>query len=303
MSELDSKPMMRPIALKNVNCAYCGHDFSDELPSTREHVIGRRFVPKGSLAVQWNLILNACRDCNNKKSHLEGDISVITMLPTHVGREAATETVLSKEIARKAAKAISERTKKPVSKSQEAIQLEFERGAAKISTEFFAPPQIDDSRVYKLAQFHFTAFFFLITYNESTRRGGFVLGDYMHFGFFRRENWGAVDALWFLQLTESWEHRCAGDGADGFFRIHIRKCPGANVWSFAVEWNQSHRVLAFAGDPQEIQRLLESVPNAVSTWVRLRDGNLVRLTESISLDPSIDTLFAQIEAAPASADW
>ena len=42
-------------------------------------MIGRRFVPKGKLNNQWNLIVRVCIKCNNKKSDLEDDISAISM--------------------------------------------------------------------------------------------------------------------------------------------------------------------------------------------------------------------------------
>src|SRR6266566_4636715 len=67
--------------LGNVNCVYCGEKDMVEKPLTDEHVIGRRFVPKGSLARGWTLIVRSCERCNNQKSDLEDDISAITLLP------------------------------------------------------------------------------------------------------------------------------------------------------------------------------------------------------------------------------
>jgi hypothetical protein len=67
-----------------VICPYCGVALSKE-NSTKEHVLARKFVPKGTLNNQWNLILNACRCCNNSKSDLEDDISAITMQPNMRG--------------------------------------------------------------------------------------------------------------------------------------------------------------------------------------------------------------------------
>ena len=76
-----------PIRLANVNCPYCGRDLTDKT-RTKEHVISKRFVPKGTFDGSWNLILNACRACNNAKSDLEDDISAITMQPDPFGRFA-----------------------------------------------------------------------------------------------------------------------------------------------------------------------------------------------------------------------
>ena len=56
MAAKDSNPVInRP--LKNINCAYYGVEL-DVKSSTKEHVIGKQFVPKGKLDGQWNLILN-----------------------------------------------------------------------------------------------------------------------------------------------------------------------------------------------------------------------------------------------------
>jgi hypothetical protein len=84
-------PRSRAIVLRNINCAYCGRLFDAELPATKEHVIGRRFVPRGCFAGQWNLILNACGRCNGDKAELEDDISAITMMPDAFGCHAIAD--------------------------------------------------------------------------------------------------------------------------------------------------------------------------------------------------------------------
>ena len=35
----------KPVRLRNRGCIYCGRGFSDQLVRTKEHVIGRKFVP------------------------------------------------------------------------------------------------------------------------------------------------------------------------------------------------------------------------------------------------------------------
>lgn len=75
----------RAIVLRNVACVYCGTSLTKET-TTRDHVIGRRFVPKGKFAARWNLIINACEPCNNGKAELEDDISAITLQPDLWGR-------------------------------------------------------------------------------------------------------------------------------------------------------------------------------------------------------------------------
>src|ERR1700692_1203361 len=74
-----------PVVLKNCICGYCDADLSSDNRTT-EHLVGRRFVPKGSLENQWNLIFKACRPCNGTKSELEDDISATTLQPDAIGR-------------------------------------------------------------------------------------------------------------------------------------------------------------------------------------------------------------------------
>src|SRR4051794_22769158 len=66
--------------LRNVRCVYCGKEFSDA-GKQKEHVVGRDFVPRGTLENAANVICFACEQCNGFKSDFEDDIAVITMLP------------------------------------------------------------------------------------------------------------------------------------------------------------------------------------------------------------------------------
>jgi hypothetical protein len=81
----ETRHINSPEVLSNITCAYCGEDLSTETEDT-EHVVGRRFVPKGSLDGAWNIILKACKRCNREKGDLEDDISAITMQPTVAGQ-------------------------------------------------------------------------------------------------------------------------------------------------------------------------------------------------------------------------
>lgn len=86
MTYLTAHSPSRLIVRRSAFCAYCGHAFGPGDRGENEHVIGRRFVPKGTLANHWNLILSACGPCNDAKAELENDISAITMQPDGLGR-------------------------------------------------------------------------------------------------------------------------------------------------------------------------------------------------------------------------
>lgn len=110
----------KPTILDNIICPYCGREAEPNDPFTDEHVIGRRFVPKGSLAAGWSLIMKAHQSCNNQKSDLEDDISAITLLPD-LGKPH-DQPELSALAARKAAGALNRRTKKTHRADQDARQ-------------------------------------------------------------------------------------------------------------------------------------------------------------------------------------
>ena len=61
-----ARPSAQVLHLKNKTCIYCGtSQVADS--TTWEHVIGRRFVPKGTLNGRWNLIAQCCSPCNEKR--------------------------------------------------------------------------------------------------------------------------------------------------------------------------------------------------------------------------------------------
>lgn len=98
--ELKELPVNKPVKLKNLTCVYCSTVLS-KVKSNDEHVIGRKFVPKGTLNNYWNLIVRACEVCNNKKSDLEDDISSITMQPDLNGTHIIDDETLTSDSIRK----------------------------------------------------------------------------------------------------------------------------------------------------------------------------------------------------------
>ena len=158
-SDVIQYPAMRPIRLRNINCVYCGGLFgADRLP-TKEHVVGRRFVPRGCFDGQWNLIANACGKCNGDKADLEDDISAISMLPDAAGRYASDDPRLEAEAKRKSASAHSRRSGKAVAQSEEQMQLTQISGDATFTFTFTAPPQVDEKKCLGWRTIIFAPFF------------------------------------------------------------------------------------------------------------------------------------------------
>jgi len=253
-------PLNRAISLRNLTCVYCGCEFNNERPATKEHVIGRNFVPWGSIAANdWNLILQCCCRCNNLKSALENEISAVTMQPGLT--EPHNDSILA-EIARRKAQKVRSSVSGELIKdsiSRETIEGSLAPGVS-ISLDFLAPPQLRHDSVLRLARAQIQAFFYLITYNETTRTGGGLPGDITWLRFARRTDWGSNLFGSFTQATRSWRPRVRGDGAQGNYRIAInRKDVKTDLWSFALEWNKSLRVIGFFGEATASTRVLESL--------------------------------------------
>ena len=173
-SKLIAYPDNKAVLLENITCTYCGCTLENDSNNTKEHVIGRRFVPKGTLDGSWNLIVRACKNCNSIKSDLENDISAITLAGKMWFDTSTSDESAIIEAERKAKNSISNKTKKSVKYSQENIKINmlFKNGV-KMTFNMTAPPQVDENRIFQLAEFKLRAFFYFITYNKDAKIGHF----------------------------------------------------------------------------------------------------------------------------------
>jgi hypothetical protein len=281
-------PPNRAVRLDNCTCLYCGIVGTDETSLTIEHVVGRRFVPKGSLANSWALIGNACDLCNGKKAELEDDISAITLQPD-LG-ERHDDPLLAAEAARKAKGSFSRRTKKIVGRSQEEGSVEGKMmSSIDVKFSFVSPPQLVEKRVHELAQMHLQGFFYLMSYNEAERRGGFIPGTVGFVANANRPDWGNPLLRGFAKLTEAWPQQLDCICASGFFKIAMRReTEAAPVWSFALEWNTSHRIIGFFGDLDQAQAHVDALPEL--QWKRWDATSRYRMETALA--PEDDTLFS-----------
>lgn len=291
ITRLEWSPSNRAIVLKNVRCAYCGTRLTDG-NRTKDHVVGRRFVPKGRLNAQWNLIVNACRPCNNSKSDLEDDIAAITLAPDAAGRHSHDDVAAMEEAQRRAAKSISRRTRKPVEESHESFTFEGSLGSGiHFNLNFVGPPQINETRAFELARLHLTALFFFQTYNPQTREGGWWLHGFHPAVMVRWEDWGNPVMRGFMREIESWNHRLHAVTADGFFKVMTRRHPSADCWAWAVEWNRSHRLIGFFGEREPAQEVVNRCPPSNLVTVFERPDQSLRYSREIALPEADDTLF------------
>lgn len=285
-------PPRRLIRLKNRTCAYCGAPFGKMLARTDEHVIGRNFVPKGNLAGVWNLVVFACKKCNEEKSNLENDISVISMFSSLRLSSDQIDPLISSEIGRKASGAISRRTGKPVVNSEENVRLSGQFGGAKISINFVAPPQIDDARICELARFHVQGFFHQMTFDWSSRTGLFLTGDFHYWSSAPCSDWGNHKLRWFSESVLDWLPCLRADGADGYFRIHLRRHKDLAVMSWALEWNKGMRIVGFVGATEAIEHAISSCPMRPAGIVHDHGNERLVFREHVALADEQDSLFS-----------
>lgn len=267
---LPSYPVNRAIVLKNKSCPYCGVELSEN--TTKEHVIGRNFVPKGVLDANWNLIVRACKKCNSEKGDLEDEISAITMQPDAFGHYASNDPRLVENARRKAARSRSRTTKQPVGESRSDVQLSTPFFGGTMRVNFIGPPQLDFDRGYALARMQLAALFYLCTYDEVECRGYWWLGEYLPLDFARKSDWGNPIQQAFMTAVKEWEPRFIFSGSEEYFQAIIRRHPNAECWSWALEWNKSHRLLGFFGNHHVAKSIVDAFPAISMIAGNTKDG-------------------------------
>lgn len=283
-------PSNRAIVLRNLTCPYCGCDFAIS-KSTREHVIGRRFVPKGNLDGSWNLIVNACEPCNQHKATLEDDISAITQYTT-VWSGHCDHNDLRSEANRKARSAMSRLTSKPVAESEARVTVRANLAPGLTMTlDLDAPPQIQSERLFELARMQMMAFFYVATFDEVTRKGGFWQGGFYPIFEAQKSNWGNSTHRAFMDIVAEWEPHIRGYAAKDYFVVVIRRHPSAACWSWAIEWNQQYRLIGLFGEQEPSEALLNELPRPKVEVVAQRGEDWFGICPDVPLNNEQDRLF------------
>ena len=288
-SKLKSYNPTRPIILKNKTCVYCGVHLENN-NWNRDHVIGRKFVPKGKLENEWNLIARSCISCNNIKSDLENDISAITMQPNLDG--AFVDVEVETDAIRKRKNSISRLTGKKIINSYMKFNGNFEyTPGVNFKFHFNAPPQIASSRVFQLARMHVMAFFYLTSYSEETGKGGFWRGKFAPVLYSSKNDWGSYLFEDFMNKVESWEPILLLRGDYLFFQVAIRKNPIMDCWSWALEWNRNYRVIGFFGIESKIKDTWKNFRKLPITHIGRNEHGPVSMHIEKPLDSSKDKMF------------
>lgn len=284
------------VHLRNKTCIYCGTPLT-AVSATEEHVIGRRFVPKGKLNGEWNLIVLACGPCNGRKAALEDDISAILLQPNGFGELVVDDPYLAQEATRKG-KTTHRKTGKPVKDSRTDFSVPMPMNArCSFKFGFIGPPQLDPKRVAQLAWHHVTAFTYLTTFNQSTRMGRFATGGLCIFDQASQRDWGNVIQREFARATARWKLQCGVRTAGGYFKAVFRQHPSAVCRSFGLEWNRNLRIVGMLGDSAAVDAFAADLPE--HCYRSLDTGT--RYREEIPLVPEMDTLFSWADELPSAA--
>ena len=283
-------PFDKAILLKNVTCVYCGTRL-DEGNDSKEHVVGRRFVPPGALNKKWNLIVRACRKCNAAKADLEDEISAVSMQPDAFGVFPCNSAGYAAEARRKAFGARSRITGNRVGMSAPSLSFRLRSHSGALSYNVTGPPQVESARVMELARMHIVAFFYHATYRPSDSAGRFWRGNFVMLSEERRANWGDFRHLAFMNAVVGWEPRFLAYDPNEYFNIVLRKHPSADCWSWAMEWNKSFRIIGFCGDPNASEAVYSKFPQVPVRKIWLDDGSCVATKPDRPLRESEDRLF------------
>ena len=290
-NSLNELPSNRALVLNNVTCPYCGAALDDD-NDTKEHVIGRRFVPKGTLHGCWNLIVRACERCNSEKSKLENDISAITLSGKLWFGSDNSEEKITKEANRKAKSSISKKTGRPVIQSHEELNFDVLSSlGVSLKLNMISPPQIERDRLYELARLQMMAFFYFVTFSKETKRGGFWPEGFHPLSETHHDDWGNALQKSFMAAVVKWEPRWIGNTADGYFRSIIRRAPKAECWSWAVEWNKNYRVIGFFGNKAVAQELVSGFYVPKMTTIKMDENSFVSFRRDVKLSEEEDLLF------------
>ena len=247
---LRTMPGDRPFRLKNASCPYCGHTFKEHGSRTLDHVIRKNFVPKGYHGqilepaplglpeLQFGKRKTGGRDlCHNAAS-----ACICGKRPQCIGSQDYQRS------SRKG-RARSSVTGRYVAESRTKFSLVGQlRESAEIRFDTVGPPQLNPANVLHLATMHVRALAYLLV-PEGGHGGGGVPPIVMLVHECGRGDWGNKRAVAFARLAADWPTRLViPAAANGYFRASVRRNPASvPVWSWALEWNQSYRLMGFLG--------------------------------------------------------
>ena len=131
-----------------------------------------------------------------------------------------------------------------------------------------------------------------MTFDLSSRIGRYLSGDFHYWAAATCSDWGNHKLKWFSEYVLDWLPCLRADGADGYFRIHLRRHKYLEVMSWALEWNRGMRVVGFVGATDAIEQVISSCPIQPSRIVHNQGNERLVFREHVALADEQDTLFS-----------
>ncbi|MDY6851956.1 MAG: hypothetical protein SV487_07790 [Thermodesulfobacteriota bacterium] len=270
---------------------------------SKDHMVGRRFVPKGYLDNQPNIIIGACEECNERKSKLESGLSAISMLPS--AKHYNIEEEIKRKIGEKYSKngiiqggASHPETGKNVYESCANIKIKSKIGPATLIFNAIAPPQADKA-TRCLSIMHIQAIYYvLVNFDQNNQqnctfrdeKSKYLNEQYIHPLFIlMKPDWGNCSAFELTKRTNNWGISYQLITAKEFFKAEVRresKSPEAPFF-WALEWNKSLRIIGMIRYPERPTPQESDLPEPP----RHQLNATTRMTFEKVLNPDDDLLF------------
>ena len=95
----------------------------------------------------------------------------------------------------------------------------------------------------------------------------------------------------FMDAVLNWEPRVLAIGADGFFKVAIRKHPTEVCWSWALEWNHKYRIVGFFGEQEPAQTIANTFPSIKAVMLIQSPSDYMHYRFEVPLEDEEDKLF------------
>lgn len=256
----------------NQHCLYCGEfvGADSSIESDEEHLIARRFVPKGLMENTFNFSFRACKPCNGRKADIERHVSSVTLLSSPA---VALNEKARRSAERKAVQDFHPETRVRMGDAIERQTVEFKLGGASLKFGFTGPSPAAKNFIPELASYHIQALFSLLTMpgNHLTDEIRILpLDQFQVFDSYPHADWGNPQLVEITQRAATWPCWRTIETGDGHFRACLRRSENSG-WFWALEWNKSLRIVGGINHPGEKCPIFEKLP--ILEWKALPDGS------------------------------
>ncbi|WAC47049.1 hypothetical protein OVA03_10030 [Asticcacaulis sp. SL142] len=269
----------------NKVCPYCAsHLFTPEIPSDKEHLIGRRFVPTGSFERdgRFNFQFRACRDCNGVKAERERHVSSVTL---YNGLPLYDEDVRAIAINKASKDFHPDKKGKVVMDAHGEMKVSGKMGQIPMTFGLHSPPQLNSDYVRDLAFFHIQGLGSMISTHDHLKIEGMGIipyGTLYSFGFFQHSDWGNVQLIELARRFQGLQEILQLDTAAGFFRAIIYKDAPSGDWYWILEWNKVCRVYGAVTKDGQRPLLYADLPQ--HKWVQVSPTRRMRVNIALQED-------------------